>query len=137
MGIAIHVEDEPTTTIPCPHCTSNEACWPGCSGTLEVPNHHEMSISYSTLSAMLYTIGMSKAYMEEYHQDSYCEFTVEAMPEIATKIERALLILPELPCPRSELFGVLPMGIKLRMYLEPMLDVVRYAISEGRRIYWA
>ena len=137
MGIAIHVEDVPTTTIPCPHCTSDEACWPGCSGTWEVPPHPEMSISYSTLSAMLYAIGMNNAYIEEYHHESYCEFTVEALPEIATKIEQALLVLPELPRPRSELFGVITMDIKLRLYLEPMLDVVRYAISEGRRIYWA
>jgi hypothetical protein len=145
MGCSANVEGAGFSTIPCHYCEiakseGEDSCWPNCNGTREVPDHREVSCSYSTLMRILRQLGSAwNSQYDDIAEEASCSFPVESLAGLEADLVRVTNRLSGFPATHipEGYAGFLTRDQGNRAFMEGFLEVVQYAIIHKKPVYWA
>tara|TARA_B100000131_G_scaffold321061_1_gene370774 strand:- start:3303 stop:3740 length:438 start_codon:yes stop_codon:yes gene_type:complete len=145
MGCSVSVANTEFHTIPCHFCADQpdgEFCWPTCDGTMQVPDHREMSISYSTLMRMIKLMGLNRwqSQYDNIAENAFCTFEVSDLEDLERDLRIAITVASlqvMMAGYDTTAVGFLNQNQALVTFLRGFHEVVLHAQFKGESISWA
>ena len=143
MGSSVSVANSEYHTITCHFCADlpeGDFCWPTCDGTEQVPDHREMSISYSTLMRMITAMGLPRwqAQYDDIAENAVCTFEVSDLEDLERDLRVAITVTSlGVSMPPEGYAGFLNQSQALVTFLRGFHDVTLHAQFKGEPISWA